>query len=85
VSFKHGLTGSPAALFELFAPPMWLPQGSHFKPTRKARRDARRQRLDNFTRALWRGLVGRKSPEEIAAFDKEHGVKSRQSQVRGRS
>lgn len=26
--FKHGLTGSPEALFELFSTPMYLPHGS---------------------------------------------------------
>jgi hypothetical protein len=31
----------------------------------KKKRLARKQRLDNWTLAMWRGLVGRKSDEEM--------------------
>jgi hypothetical protein len=45
--------------------------GKHWQPARPwpgfvaARRKARLARLDNWTRAMWRGLVGRKPDEEM--------------------
>lgn len=44
MKFKHGLTGSPEALFELFSVPAYLPHGVGFQLTRDERQKARRER-----------------------------------------
>ena len=50
------LTGSPQALARLFVP-TGVPHGPVFRPTRELRKKMRQERLDNWTRALRRGMA----------------------------
>jgi exonuclease V gamma subunit len=52
------LTGSRKALLELFAMPHGLPHGVRFGLVGQARKDARQQRLHNWSFAMRRGLLG---------------------------
>lgn len=82
-STSRELTGSPEALMRCFIP-RHLPHGPVFRPTRKQRRQARLERLDNWQRALRRGLAAARmdalkiTPEDLKNLEEGRPVRAKQ-------